>query len=58
MTAMAARRKAPEPSAPAIDTSTIRHLLTLTPEERIRLAAEDARNLRRFELEVEKAKGR
>jgi hypothetical protein len=41
-----------------IDRSTIRHLLTLTPEERIRLAAADARNLRLFDLEVEKSRGR
>ena len=41
-----------------IDRSAIRYLLTLTPEERIRLAAADARNLHRFDLEVEKSKGR
>jgi len=41
-----------------IDRSAIRYLLSLTPEERIRLAAADARNLRRFDLEVEKSKGR
>ncbi|MDP9192676.1 MAG: hypothetical protein M3P06_13330 [Acidobacteriota bacterium] len=34
------------------------YLLTLTPEERIRLAAADARNLHRFDLDVEKSKGR
>ena len=41
-----------------IDRSAIRYLLTLTPEERIRLAAADARNLHRFDLEVEKSKKR
>jgi len=46
------------PSPAKIDTSTIRHLLTLTPEERVRLAAEEARNVRRFDIEVEKSKGR
>jgi hypothetical protein len=56
---MAAQRNEPE-SKPAsgIDTSTIRYLLTLTPEQRVRLAAEEARNLRLFDLEVAKAKGR
>jgi hypothetical protein len=57
MAAMAAPKKAGKPSA-EIDTSTIRYLLTLTPEERVRLAAEEARNLRRFDLEVAKSKGR
>jgi hypothetical protein len=47
-----------KPRVVEIDRSTIRHLLTLTPEERIRLAAADARNLRLFDLEVEKSKGR
>jgi hypothetical protein len=54
---MAAPKKPEHPQA-TIDTSTIRYLLTLTPEERIRLAAEEARNLRRFDLEVAKSKGR
>ncbi len=50
-------KKADKPT-PKIDTSTIRYLLTLTPEERVRLAAEEARNLRLFDLEVEKSKER
>jgi hypothetical protein len=41
-----------------IDRSAIRYLLTLTPEERVRLAGVEARNLRLFDLEVEKSKGR
>lgn len=57
MAAMAAPKKAGKPS-PKIDSSTIRYLLTLTPEERVRLAAEEARNLRLFDLEVAKSKGR
>lgn len=48
---MAAPKKPEHPQA-TIDTSTIRYLLTLTPEERVRLAGEEARNLRRFDLEV------
>ena len=52
--AMAERKKLPV----EIDRSTIRYLLTLTPEERIRLAAAEARNLRLFDLEVEKSNGR
>ena len=55
--AMAAPKKDRKPS-PKIDTSTIRYLLTLTPEERVRLAGEEARNLRRFDLELEKSKAR
>lgn len=51
-------KKAVSKPAAGIDRSTIRHLLTLTPEERIRLAAEEARNLRLFDLEVEKSKRR
>jgi hypothetical protein len=43
---------------PPIDLSTIRYLLTLTPEQRLRVAAEEARNLRRFDLAVEKSKER
>jgi len=54
---MSARKKA-ENKAPEIDRSAIRHLLTLTPEERVRLAAAEARNLHRFDLEVKKSKGR
>ena len=57
MAAMAAPKKTDRSSA-KIDLSTIRYLLTLTPEERVRLAAEEARNLRRFDLEVEKSKKR
>ena len=53
-----AMRKKVENKVAEIDRSAIRYLLTLTPEERIRLAAADARNLRRFDLEVEKSKGR
>jgi hypothetical protein len=45
-------------SPPKIDTTAIRYLLTLTPEERVRLAAEEARNVRLFDLEVEKTKKR
>jgi hypothetical protein len=48
------KRPANQP-APEIDRTAIRYLLTLTPEERIRLAAEEARNLHRFDLEVKKA---
>ena len=33
-----------------IDRSAIRQLLALTPEERIRSAVADAKNLRRFDL--------
>jgi hypothetical protein len=54
---MAIRKKI-ENKVAEIDRSAIRHLLTLTPEERIRLAAADAGNLHRFDLEVEKSKGR
>lgn len=54
---MAAEKK-PDPPPAKIDTSTIRYLLSLTPEERVRLAAEEARNLRLFDLEVEKSKRR
>lgn len=53
-----ARRKKVENKVAEIDRSAIRYLLTLTPEERIRLAAADARNLHRFDLEVKKSKGR
>lgn len=53
-----ATRKKIENEVAEIDRSAIRYLLTLTPEERIRLAAADARNLHRFDLEVEKSKGR
>jgi hypothetical protein len=52
------QKKPPENSRIEVDRSTIRHLLNLTPEERVRLAAADARNLRLFDLEVEKSKGR
>jgi hypothetical protein len=55
---MAAEKKEPDEPRAEVDLSTIRYLLTLTPEERVRLAAEEARNLRRFDLEVEKSKGR
>ena len=51
-------RKKPAATRATIDLSAIRHLLTLTPEERIRLAAEEARNLRLFDLEVEKSRKR
>lgn len=51
-------RKKPEKKIPEVDRSTIRYLLTLTPEERIRLAAAEANNLERFDLEVKKSKGR
>jgi hypothetical protein len=56
--AVMARRKKVEKKVAEIDRSAIRYLLALTPEERIRLAAADARNLHRFDLEVEKSKGR
>lgn len=56
---MAARTtKTPGKPPAGIDHSTIRYLLTLTPEERVRLAAAGARNLRLLDLEVEKSKGR
>ena len=55
---MAAKTKPTGEPRKEIDLSTIRYLLTLTPEERIRLAGEEARNLRLFDLEVEKSKGR
>jgi hypothetical protein len=55
---MATPTKPPETPPAEIDRSTIRYLLTLTPEERIRLAAAEARNLRLFDLEVEKSKDR
>jgi len=42
----------------AIDRTAIRHLLTLAPEERLRLAASEARNLRRFDLAVRISKAR
>jgi hypothetical protein len=51
-------RKKIESKVAETDRSTIRCLLTLTPEERIRLAAADARNLPRCDLEVEKSKSR
>lgn len=50
-------KKAGKPAG-GIDTSTIRYLLTLTPEERVRLAAKEAHNLRLFDLAVAKSKGR
>ena len=56
--AVMATRKKIENKVAGIDRSAILYLLTLTPEERIRLAAADARNLHRFDLEVEKSKGR
>lgn len=56
--AVMAVRKKVENKVAEIDRSAIRYLLTLTPEERIRLAAAEARNLHRFDLEVEKSKGR
>jgi hypothetical protein len=52
MTPMAKPKQAANKPTPEIDQSTIRYLLTLTPEERIRLAAEEARNLHRFDVEV------
>ncbi|HEY2093816.1 MAG TPA: hypothetical protein VGJ81_18240 [Thermoanaerobaculia bacterium] len=55
---MIGQKKAPENPRVEVDRSTIRHLLTLTPEERVLLAAAEARNLRLFDLEVEKSKGR
>jgi len=55
---VSARTKASEKPRGEIDRSTIRYLLTLTAEERVRLAAAEARNLRLFDLEVEKSKGR
>jgi hypothetical protein len=54
--AIMTRRRKIENKVAEIDRSAIRYLLTLTPEQRIRLAAADARNLRRFDLEVEKSK--
>jgi len=51
-------RKKPAETRATIDLSAIRHLLTLTPEERIRLAAEEVRNMQMFELEVEKSRKR
>lgn len=58
MAAMAPRKDRQEQPRVELDQTTIRYLLTLTPEERIRLAAEEARNLRLFDLEVEKSKDR
>lgn len=58
MTVMAQRKQPVKTSPPEIDRSAIRYLLTLTPEERVRLAGTEARNLRLFDLEVEKSKGR
>lgn len=55
---MSARKKARDKPPVEIDRSAIRYLLTLTPEERVRLAAVEARNLHLFDLEVEKSKGR
>jgi hypothetical protein len=55
---MSARKKARDKPPVEIDRSAIRYLLTLTPEERVRLAGVEARNLRLFDLEVEKSKGR
>jgi hypothetical protein len=55
---VSAQTKAPENPRIEVDQSTIRYLLTLTPEERVVLAAAEARNLRLFDLEVEKSKGR
>jgi hypothetical protein len=55
---VSAQAKGPEHPLSEVDRSTIRHLLTLTPEERVLLAASEARNLRLFDLEVEKSKGR
>ncbi|HUR79863.1 MAG TPA: hypothetical protein VM733_03805 [Thermoanaerobaculia bacterium] len=55
---MSERKKTPPEPPASIDLSAIRYLLTLTPEERIRLAAEEARNLRRFDIEVEKSRER
>ena len=54
----ARKRRTPDKPPAGVDRSTIRYLLTLTPEERVRLAAADARNLRLLDLEVEKSKGR
>lgn len=58
MAAMAKPKQPANKPAPEIDRSAIRYLLTLTPEERIRLAGEEARNLHRFDVEVRKSKGR
>ena len=55
---MLAQTKAPGNPRIEVDHSTIRYLLTLTPEQRVLLAAAEARNLRLFDLEVEKSKGR
>ncbi|HEV8433385.1 MAG TPA: hypothetical protein VGR95_08230 [Thermoanaerobaculia bacterium] len=55
---MTARANVSEKARVAVDLSTIRYLLALTPEERVRLAAAEARNLRLFDLEVEKSKRR
>lgn len=55
---MTARTNVSENARVAVDMSTIRYLLTLTPEDRVRLAAAEARNLRLFDLEVEKSKQR
>jgi hypothetical protein len=53
-----ARTEARESRCSEVDRSTIRYLLTLTPEQRVVLAAAEARNLRLFDLEVGKSKGR
>ena len=58
MATMAKPKQAANKPAPEIDRSAIHYLLALTPEERIRLAAEEARNLHRFDLEVKKSKER
>jgi hypothetical protein len=55
---MTVRKKIRDKPTVEIDRSAIRYLLTLTPEERVRLAAAEARNLYLFDLEVEKSKGR
>jgi hypothetical protein len=55
---MTSRTNISENARLVVDLSTIRYLLTLTPEERVRLAAAEARNLRLFDLEVEKSKRR
>ena len=58
MAAMAKPKQPAKKPAAEIDRSAIRYLLTLTPTERVHLAAEEARNLYRFDVEVEKSKGR
>jgi len=42
-------RPSPAPPGTGIDRSAIRRMLKLTPEERIRLLVEEARNLEEFD---------